>query len=633
MNRLVEHIDLEPFAQLFEDICAWNPRLRAPLLADLARMRKLSDTRGPGFVLSTMPAACKVFDRALSRGHLNPSDLPKEFGLVKGGYREFLGTLMSGVFDSQGNIVPEVDPTNVFFVRSLLCLYKKLVWPCPERNIAAAVVEFFEIEARMRKPTCPWIADEPEFRGHSRHFSDEILDGSSTFLNVDVQPPKPLVRMLQEVCDLLSSKFPALDPLDILPKHGPGAVSDVKSGGDKYTFPCWPAKLERVFPRVAFAQTRPDLHLEVQTNWSCFEFPAKLLAVPKTFDKPRLIASEPVAHQYLQLGMMRWIRDNMPRALRSSINFKSQEPSRVLAKEASIGGEFATVDLSSASDRLSCWVVERAFRCAPALLDALHACRTRWLIDATNSTTEESFTILRKYAPQGNGTTFPVQTMVYTMAAISCVLYEQGSQVTYNSIKDAARNVRVFGDDIIVPSSVVVSLDLLLTYLGLKLNVGKTHYTGNFRESCGMDAFRGYDVTPIYMSYQRPGSTAGELQSWVDVSNNAHSAGLLHLADWMISVVPKGRRSNIPVSSKDLSCLHFRSFVGSQYRSTRFNRDLQRDEVRGLVPQNHQRVDRRDSYLDLLQYFVEAPHPETKWVAGVKGRVRSVLAKRWVPID
>jgi hypothetical protein len=218
------------------------------------------------------------------------------------------------------------------------------------------------------------------------------------------------------------------------------------------------------------------------------------------------------------------------------------------------------------------------------------------------------------------------------MVCIAVLLYEGGFKVNSRSIKRAARDVRVYGDDIILPSSAVPTLDLLLSFLELKVNASKTHYSGKFRESCGVDAYDGEDVSPLYLSSLSPGSTAAALQSWIDVSNNAYLKGLWCLSDWMVRQVPHQMRAMIPVSNKDLSCITLRTVMAPQFKKTRYNRDLQRAEVLALCVKSKATRARRDTHANLLQYFVEDPAPTSLWEAGWLGRVRLTLVKRWVPV-
>jgi hypothetical protein len=633
MKRTDDIADLTLYAALFSDIAAWDTDLHKPLVGDYRRLEAIVSTRGVSFIMIDMPDAGKKLDSALSSGHLDFSLLPNTFGRrEEGAFRPFLACLFSKVFDSDGRLIP-CDETAIFFLRSVLYLAKKVDMPCSSDAIAAEVAAFKEIEDALPNPTLDWNSNNVSDFDSSRvavSFLDPVA-GAPADGSVRPVCPRPLLKILDEVTSRLSSRFGSFDWRAITPKHGPGAVADAKTGSDKYLFPTWPVKLESVFPYTYFAQHREDLHLECDHLPSPIELPARLLAVPKTLKGPRMIASEPTSHQFIQLGLMEWMREHLPRSLGLCINFKDQTVSQRFCLDASKSGVFGTVDLSAASDRLTCWVVERVFKSNPAFLDALFASRTRTLTNACSA--GEMFTLtLKKFAPMGSGVTFPVQTVCYAMFCIAVLLYERGLKPTEAMINLCARDIRVFGDDIIMPSSAVPTLANLLTYLWLKVNASKTHYRGRFRESCGVDGFNGVDVTPLYLSSLSLRSAAIDLESWVDVSNNAYSKGLWCLSDTMVKLIPSAVRARLPVSHKALGCLTLRTYQPTTLNGkVRISKHLHRPEVLGLSFEVKLDKRRRESHASLLQYFLEKPRPDTNWESGYVVTSRSRLRKRWVP--
>lgn len=631
MKRTDANVDLGLYSALFKDIAAWDSNLRRDLDADFRRLGRIVATRGLSFLMIDMPDAAKRLDSALSSGRIWSDTLPLTFGKVKDrGTREFLSCLFEQIFDGSGYLRDDVNPTAVFFLRTVLYLSKKVREDCSDAAISAEVENFRKVEVGLRNPNLDWEYDTLNLEQASKlSFTDGHIREPDLVSHRDAVPGRLLV-VLDQVTGIVFSQFPELDWREISPKHGSGAVADLRTGTDKYLFCNWPNKLEGMFPSTYFAQSREDLHLEEDISFSRHEPPAKLLAVPKTLKGPRLIASEPTAHQFLQQGLMRWIRENLPLPLRLCIDFKSQVPSRDACLVSSSTTDSATVDLSSASDRLSCWTVERALRTSPSLLRALHATRTRWLVNHTG-VGERFFIKLKKFAAQGSAVTFPVQSMVYACMAIACVLYEGSLKVTSRNIIKAAKKLRIFGDDIIIPSHAVPSLSLLMGHCDLKVNVSKTHWQGSFRESCGMDAFMGVDVTPLYLRSLDFENSPDGIVSWIDVCNNAYTKGLWSLSDAMVEKIPEKLRKLIPVSSEDLGVLSLRSFQAvSSTGRIRLCRKLHRFETYGLQLVSKPVSRRRETHHNLLQYFVEDPSPETNWSAGYLVRVRSLLRKRWV---
>lgn len=638
MKRTIDKVDLSLYAALFLDIAAWDSDLLQPLTADYSRLVETVNHRGVRFSMIDMPEAGRTCDVAFSRGYINFEDLPGTFGRPsESGYRPFLGALFARVFDGSGKLLDYPDlPTAVFFLRAVLYLTKKVERQCENAAILAEVETFKDIDRNLRSPTLEWNCTDI-LRFNAGESTVSFQDAGESYGDRESTrrclASRKLLRILDQVSDRISSQFGTFDFRQVKPRHGPGAVADAKTGTDKYLFPHWPQKLETVFPFSFFGMPREDLHHSGEIDYPSAEEPAaRLLAVPKTLKGPRMIASEPVSHQFIQLGLMRWLREHLPKPIKPSISFLSQEPSRLKCLEASKSGEIATVDLSAASDRLTCWVVERVFRRNPSLLEALWSCRTRSCTNATS--VDAPWTIdLNKFAPMGSGVTFPVQTIVYTVICVAVVLYLEGRPVTNETISRAAKKVQVFGDDIVLPSSAVPTLAHLLSYLDLKVNGNKTHYSGHFRESCGMDAFKGVDVTPLYASHLELGDAARNLEAWVDVCNNAYSKGLWCLANFMVLSVPLQIRKRIPVWKDALGCLTLRTNQPAERLEgkTRISKSLHRPETLGvcIAP----KVDRRgrEGYSNLLQYFVEEPSQETNWSSGYTVRKRTLMKVRWVP--
>jgi hypothetical protein len=625
--------DLSLYAALFLDIVAWDEDLRTSLTMDYLWLEKIVTTRGISFIMIDMPEGGKVIDQAISQGRLWSAMLPESFGKCRNHRREFLTGLIDRIFDDEGFLRKLVDPSAIRFLRQVLYLAKKVRKECSDAAVLAEVETFRKVDRTLRPFSLNWLSDKLEFPANRLSIHDDSGDTSGMFPEYRDHVPARLLSCIEKVADRVISTFPLLDWRCLEPKHGPGAVADGGRGVDKYHFPTWSPKLEDYFPFNYYGLSREDLTSADVPFPRPHEPPVRLLAVPKTLKGPRMIASEPASHQFIQLGLMEWFRQTLPEPLRVSIDFKDQEPSKALCLEASRTGKLATVDLTAASDRLSCWVVERLFRSQPEILRALHACRSRWLVNATKRG-EPFFMVLKKYAPMGNGTTFPVQSMVYAIVAIACAIFDQNRKVTYRAIMEEARSIRVYGDDMIVPSSAVPSLVIALDYLGLKVNRVKTHTIGHFRESCGMDAFMGVDVTPLYLRDLSLGSTADSIVSWVDVTKNAARKGFPLLAEAMERQIPAELRSLLPRTTEDLGCLtlwsYFPGVVGGGKR--RYNRRLHRHEVLGLVAMNMDVRRKRDTYGNLLQYFVEKPHPDTVWESGFVVRQRSLLRKRWVSL-
>lgn len=622
-----------------------------PMFAEtFDRIGKLVETRGIRIVCIDLPSFGKALDKALSSGHLNYEAIPPSLGSIATGYL-FQHVIESRIIDPiTSRVLDSVDPTLIFYLRTCLYGFKKVVKETTDDVTSEAVHEFFQIDSRLRCPTYDWTSDWLNCPSAGQLSFANGLDRIGDQLELfpigitSTRTARGLASLADRVFRAASTMLGTLDPNELIGRHGPGSVADLRKWNDKFIFPTWPKKLDYVFSMAHHAALNYDAFLlSGYKTLADHEPPALLHAVPKTMKSPRLITSEPTAYQFLQQGLRKHLLANLPRWLRIAIDFSSQEPSRVAALESSKTGDRCTIDLKSASDRLSLWTVERAFQHNPPLLRALHAVRSRWVVTSPKlcHSTEWNGTILRKYAGQGNATTFVVQSIVYACLCITATLWaEHGARarVTPSSLRRAARKVQVFGDDLILPSSAGPYLALLLELNQLEIGWDKTHHQGNFRESCGMDAYKGYDVTPLYFqSLSVPGikPSAKELASWIDVSNNAYRKGLWALSYLMMESLPKRIRKKIPITRDPSIGLRFLTH-GKALRfpsKQRFNVELQLKESHCLVVKSESVRQGRQNRDNILQYIIEGPEPETLWSSGYITKTRSLLESEWVRIS
>lgn len=552
------------YQAILRDCEAAYPKDAKEWTRDLSRLHACMKHRGLRFFTVDLPAMGKHLDQCLAHGHLSLSGLPCQAAHKKGSSIPglFRG-LTKRVFHDNGVIRSDVDTLAVKFLRRLYYAAKKLRMECPSSAVYKTVEEFFDIEHHIPRPTLEWDLDELNITGvgakvHFGDLSQTLPADAETQLQLfqEEQPSyaAPSLLTLQRVCDwIVGGEFGPVDWQGLRPKHGPGAVADGRVKKDsKYSFPHWPSKLERTFPLQEYGYANLNhweddpLRSEALDVERLHEPPSKLIAVPKTQKGPRLIASEPIAHQWMQQALKRELERMVERSvLKFSISFASQEPSRIDALKSSRDGLRATIDLSSASDRLSCYVVERAFRSHGDLLHSFHAVRTRWLVNNIDKKSPK-YIVLRKFAPMGSALTFPVQSIVYAMTAITAVLYQRNWSVSRANLICAAKQVRVYGDDIIVPVDCVGVLRELLTQLGLKVNESKTFSKGFFRESCGVDAYAGVDVTPTYVLEVCRETRPESIVSVVASSNNFLLQGMFETAAYLQSTVPIKIRRRIP---------------------------------------------------------------------------------------
>jgi hypothetical protein len=604
MTEEQKNIDFaECLGSILEDAASAYPADHEELFRDSKRITLQSRSRGLPFFTIDLPEVGKRFDASLSSGRLNLANLPHTRGKKRGSIipKLFLG-LWKRIFDQDGLLLDDADPSAIFFLRQLFYVAKKVELECSPKYLFDTTREFFHVEANLPSVDPFWDDNSPIHRSVLGDLSDRQvrrdvcepvipgLDDTGTIV------PSQLLETCQKVSDRIASSFGLIHPEDLIPRHGPGVVSDRKGKKfDKYEFLYWSDSLQDLFPFDMFGQLNMSENLtdSLPTGYPIFrDWHSKLVAVPKTQKGPRLIAAEPHSNQWIQQSIARWIRWKSADTLTGvMVDFFDQEPSRVAAVEASRTGLRSTIDLKSASDRLTPWLIQRVFRSNPGLVDMFRACRTKYMLNPLDKK-YPTLTKLKKFATQGSALTFPLQSIVFSTLCLGVAKHLNPRR----GLRSLAREIRVFGDDLIVPSSWVPTVKLLLEALWLKVNTTKTHSVGKFRESCGMDAFRGYDVTPAYVtSLQTKALDARLLQGAIDIQNHFYLKGLWHAASHLHQTVPQVRKFPVVSPEARVPGLITLSKKGSYYvetnnlgrklrsrdiGSSRFSQTLQRVEVR-----------------------------------------------------
>lgn len=206
-----------------------------------------------------------------------------------------------------------------------------------------------------------------------------------------------------------------------------------------------------------------------------------IIAVPKNYKTDRTIAKEPCMNMYIQKGIGGVIR----RRLKSvGVDLKTQVRNQEAAREGSLTGQLATIDLSMASDTV-------AFELVSFLLP------NDWWLALEQSRSPvgvlPSGEILKyqKFSSMGNGYTFELETLIFWAIAqeVACPF----------RIDETDSRILVYGDDIVVPTHQAELTLLRLWQAGFKPNLNKTFVSGPYRESCGKHYYLGCDITPFYV--------------------------------------------------------------------------------------------------------------------------------------
>jgi len=612
------------------------PKDRIDFRRDFRRISLLVESRGITVFTLDFPALLKHFDKCLSAGTYTRSKLSlgRAYSNRTSIPRIFKG-LMLRVFNEDGLLKASPDTDAIFFIRQLYAVGKKIGMECQERKKYEAVNDFYTIEDSLPQSSLDWNEEYLRYSAlrditisnYHRNRSRSLQTHSGFAGDPD------LLAVCQQVADILATTLGEFNPYEWMPKHGPGAVSDKKKGDYKYNFSSWSDRLEAIFPYADFAFANYGMWadaLKVEQEFEGVDY-SRLICVPKTQKGPRLIASEPTQHQWCQQVIWSYL-DNRTSStwIGKFIHFRDQTYNQRAAAKASESGKYWTVDLSAASDRVTTRLVERIFRKNPSLLSALHATRTGYIHQDIDNKCPPRHK-LKKYTTMGSACTFPIESHIFLIMAISALLYTREIKPSIRNIESLAGEINIFGDDIIIPSDAGQSLVALLSYTSFEVNEDKTHTQGFFRESCGMEAYKGVDVTPAYVTtVPRTGSPESIIAS-VAGSNNFFRKGLFSAAEALKDLVGLDLIPHVRIGS---GAFGWESYtLDSSRLRTRWNKVLHRVEYRALVMKSKARRISQDEHGPLLQYFTEKPDPLLKWSSGSTGRSKSTLRPGWVMVD
>lgn len=327
---------------------------------------------------------------------------------------------------------------------------------------------------------------------------DKFIATDTSLLSVNYTDPKTseIVRRAKGYIDTL---FTTIDIDNIVPKPGPGATNTPLKPFMRYEPHVRYAQLDSVFPYRNWFYTNAFGFRESVRNYFALEkrtYPtSRLKFVHKYVGKPRGICIEENETQYLQQGLKNLLYKKIEShpMTKGRVNFASQSVNRDLALSSSFDKSFNTIDMSEASDRISRDLVFKLFRDTP-LLDYLDAVSTR-IITLPEDVRSGSI-LVQKFAPMGSAVCFPIMAVVH-FALCKAIIATSGLR----NARKASKQIFVYGDDILTPSEFTEEIFTHLPRFGMKLNKNKSYFKSSFRESCGIHAYKGVDITPVYNNY------------------------------------------------------------------------------------------------------------------------------------
>jgi len=164
--------------------------------------------------------------------------------------------------------------------------------------------------------------------------------------------------------------------------------------------------------------------------------------------------------------------------------------------------------------------------------------------------------------------------------------------------------VRVYGDDIVVPTDCVLSVIDSLEHFGARVNRRKSFWTGRFRESCGKDYYEGHDVSIVKFRRMFPKSRqcVAETISLVSFRNQLYQHGCWETASWLdkkLRILLK----HYPCIESSSSALGRVSFLG--YFAEKEHEHLHVPLVKACVVSSRSPRDSLDGQFAMLKYFLK----------------------------
>jgi len=473
---------------------------------------------GLSFLTKTLPRLGKTLDKCLAgHGSFNCIGFRKIPGTK---LPKFLGEFLERILDKDGSVLQDPCVYSIRCVRDLCYVFYKLETGYSQQQQDGVINQFIKTEIDIRpyhetftkiKEMCNlYVAFNPLDHQNvnpptnGATTSQEVVEPLNKevgerlpkciypeenlwkYIETVVQPSL-LVGVLRKARHLLAKVFVNFDPYEIVPKHGPGAVASKEVLWQKFTFSNVPHRTTEHYPLDAYfyaslGHVCDDL-AGLQAIETEKEPSARVLLVNKDSRGPRLISCEPLALQWIQQGLGRAImrQVEMHPLTRYNVHFTDQGPNQRGALQGSKRGEYATLDLKDASDRVTLGLVNCLF--PEHVLKCLMATRSV----ATKLPTGRELTLC-KFAPMGSALCFPI--LALTVWSLLAAATED---------TDARESILVYGDDVIVQNAHALHAISILESFGLAINRDKSCFKGFFRESCGADAYKGHLVTPVRM--------------------------------------------------------------------------------------------------------------------------------------
>lgn len=536
---------------------------------DALKIEQRVHYEGLSFMTITLPKFSEDFFLALERRKVT-SDLfigwTKRLCLPA-----FLQGFTSLVFCQRtGDLLNEPLVEAIASIRQICNLFKKVAIECTEERVAKALNRYVH--------------------------TDGSLGPHPAIDDINMSSFKEVSRMVISYIfgDEVSSD-------ELLPHHGPGSTAEKITNNGKYVVGdfCWYRSLDDQFSKdIMFSSEENYCLSRTEIPISSDESTVRVITVPKTLKAPRTIAMEPVIMQMTQQSLKDYMVQRIESCVltKGHINFTDQKINQRLALQSSLSHEYATLDMSDASDRIHQDLVWDMFSVNPKLRDLIFACRS------PNAYVDSKQIKLNKFASMGSALCFPVMSLFFAVLLVKAWHDRRGLQLSPVTLKKAMRRTYIYGDDIIIPTGEVDMSVTTLTNFGNVVGTNKSFWLGSFRESCGVDAYAGIDITPVYVRRFATDkrSYAQCMISTVSTCNQLFKKGYYNVA-LLLKKQVESELGQLPQLEEDAEGLGWWFDDEGKTPKKRWNRKLHRCEVRTYVPKTILKQDRLGDYNALFK--------------------------------
>lgn len=457
---------------------------------DVATLKKRLHAEGVGFAALTLPVLSQgLFDLLEGRSATFPG-----FKIQSGTeYPVFMRALYKEALRDREKAAPAVKA-----IYQLSVLFKKVEGPMKKHRIREQYADFVAVDEALGR-----------------------LDITSEVTRPILERAKSLFREFADHVDME----------DFTPRPGPGATNTKREKNLRYGPKVLYEQIDNVLPYQEYFYTTPwqaclesRAYLDIYKN-RVSQPTARYKVVPKKYGTGRGICIEENESQWFQQGLARVLVAGINRhpLYKDRIQIHNQNLNASYALYSSETRSFGTLDESEASDRIWRKLVHHLSE-DTVVHKELMALSTRWIMPPKECA---DFGVLRtnKYAPMGSGLCFPVMCLVHMMLIRAIIQLSDVADPV-----GLSRQVYVYGDDLIVPSSAVQAVYDYLPLFGMKINTTKSFVKSYFRESCGTHAYNGVNVTPVFVKKVPNTRRKASLASLLSAENQLFKAGFCETA-------------------------------------------------------------------------------------------------------